>query len=92
MMRVLNRCPNWRVLVGLAMVAATILVTAPNLALSVFLPLLLVAACPLALLWLWKSAQGMPGLPASDGHAADPVSAGAAARDAASGGHRTGLR
>lgn len=85
MMSVLSRCLNWRVLVGLAAVAATILVVAPHLALSVFLPVLLVAACPLALLWMWKSTEGMPGLPEPAGRAAGPVGAEVVTRDAAPG-------
>lgn len=47
----MKMCLNWKVLAGLAAVGAGILLVAPKVALSA-LPLLLLAACPLSMLFM----------------------------------------
>lgn len=53
-------CFNWKVLAGLAAVGVGIYVVAPELTLSA-LPLLLLAACPLSMLFMMKGMGGMQG-------------------------------
>ncbi|MGH8914830.1 MAG: DUF2933 domain-containing protein [Acidimicrobiia bacterium] len=50
----LRMCLNWKVLGGLALVAAGVWAYRPDL-LGSALPLLLLAACPLSMLWMMKS-------------------------------------
>src|SRR5712692_3688109 len=49
----LGMCLNWRVLTGLAVVALLVLVVAPQF-IGAALPLLLVAACPLSMLFMMR--------------------------------------
>jgi len=56
-MKILNMCLNWKVLVGLAVVGIAVFVINPHLALGV-LPLLLLAVCPLSMLFMMKSMGG----------------------------------
>lgn len=62
-MDMVSKCLDWRVLAGLAAIVMAVLVAAPGVALSVLPPLPLVAAYPLALLWLMKGMYDLPGLP-----------------------------
>ena len=50
-------CLNWRVLAGLAAVGLGVWVVAPNLVWTA-LPLLLLAACPLSMLFMMRGMQG----------------------------------
>ena len=50
-------CFNWKVLAGLAVVGAGILVIAPGLIIGA-LPLLLLAACPLSMLLMMRGMNG----------------------------------
>ena len=51
-------CFNWKVLAGLAVVAAGVFVIAPNLVLGA-LPLLFVAICPLSMLLMMRGGHRM---------------------------------
>jgi hypothetical protein len=53
----LGMCLNWKVIAGLAGVALLVLVLAPQL-IGVALPLLLVAACPLSMLFMMRGMSG----------------------------------
>ncbi len=53
----MGMCLNWKVLVGLAAVGFGIWVVAPNL-MGAALPLLVVAACPLSMLFMMRGMQG----------------------------------
>jgi len=53
----LNMCLNWKVLAGLAVVGLIVLVVAPQL-LGAALPILLVAACPLSMLFMMRGMFG----------------------------------
>lgn len=52
--RMLRMCLNWKVLAGLALVAVGVGVYRPDL-LGAALPILLLAACPLSMLWMMRS-------------------------------------
>lgn len=54
MTRILGMCFNWRVAVALGVLAVGVWFVAPQLALAV-LPLLLLALCPLSMLWMMRS-------------------------------------
>lgn len=56
-MRMLKMCLNWKVLAGLAVVGGGIYAVAPGLA-AAALPVLLLAACPLSMLFMMKAMQG----------------------------------
>src|SRR5260370_34466550 len=53
----LGMCLNWRVLTGLAVLALLVLVVAPQFIWAA-LPILLVAACPLSLLFMMRGMSG----------------------------------
>jgi len=53
----LGMCLNWKVLAGLAAVGLLVLVVAPQF-IGVALPLLLVAACPLSMLFMMRGMSG----------------------------------
>ena len=53
----LGMCLNWKVLTGLAAVGLLVLVVAPQF-IGVALPLLLVAACPLSMLFMMRGMSG----------------------------------
>jgi len=53
----LGMCLNWKVLAGLAVVGLLVLVVAPQF-IGVALPLLLVAACPLSMLFMMRGMSG----------------------------------
>jgi hypothetical protein len=53
----LGRCLNWRVVAGLAVVGLIVLVVAPQF-LWAALPLLIVAACPLSMLFMMRGMAG----------------------------------
>ena len=57
MFNLLGMCLNWRVIAGLAVVGVIVLVVAPQF-LWVALPLLIVAACPLSMLFMMRSMSG----------------------------------
>ena len=50
----LRMCLNWKVLAGLALVAAGVGIYRPDL-FGAALPILLLAACPLSMLWMMRS-------------------------------------
>jgi hypothetical protein len=52
--KMLRMCLNWKVLAGLALVAAGVWTYRPDL-FGAALPLLLLAACPLSMLWMMRS-------------------------------------
>jgi hypothetical protein len=56
--KMLFKCLNWKVVIGLALVALIVLVLAPQFIL-VALPLLIVAACPLSMLFMMRGMRGM---------------------------------
>lgn len=56
-MRMLRMCPNWKVLAGLAVVGGGIYAVAQGLA-AAALPILLLAICPLSMLFMMKAMQG----------------------------------
>lgn len=56
-MKMRGMCFNWKVLAGLAAVGIGIWAVAPNLA-GAALPLLLLAACPLSMLFMARGMQG----------------------------------
>ena len=53
----LKMCLNWKVLAGLAVVGLIILLVAPQL-LGAALPILLIAACPLSMLFMMRGMSG----------------------------------
>jgi hypothetical protein len=53
----LKMCLNWKVLAGLAVVGLIVLVVAPQL-LGAALPILIIAACPLSMLFMMRSMSG----------------------------------
>jgi hypothetical protein len=55
--KMIKMCLNWKVLAALAAVGAGVFAVAPNLALAA-LPILLVAVCPLSMLFMMKGMQG----------------------------------
>ncbi len=56
-MRMLKMCLNWKVLAGLAVLGVGIYAVDPNLAVAA-LPILLLAVCPLLMLFMMKGMQG----------------------------------
>ncbi len=56
-MRMLKMCLNWKVLAALAVLGVGIYPVAPNLAVAA-LPILLLAICPLSMLFMMKGMQG----------------------------------
>jgi hypothetical protein len=56
-MKMLKCCLNWKVIAGLVVVGAGIFALAPDLALSA-LPILLLAICPLSMMFMMKGMQG----------------------------------
>ena len=56
-MRMLMMCLNWKVLAALAIVGGGIYAVAPGL-MAVALPILLLAVCPLSMLFIMKAMQG----------------------------------
>lgn len=56
-MKMLKMCLNWKVLAGLAVLGVGIYAVAPNLA-AAALPILLLAICPLSMLFMMKGMQG----------------------------------
>ncbi len=59
-MQMLKMCLNWKVIAGLAVVGAGIFAVAPDLALAA-LPILLLAICPLSMIFMMKGMQGNEG-------------------------------
>ncbi len=59
-MKMLKMCLNWKVIAGLAVVGAGIFALAPDLALAA-LPFLILAICPLSMLFMMKGMQGNEG-------------------------------
>jgi hypothetical protein len=59
-MKMLKCCLNWKVIAGLAVVGAGIFAVAPDLALAA-LPILLLAICPLSMMFMMKGMQGNGG-------------------------------
>ena len=59
-MKMLKMCLNWKVIAGLAVVGAGIFALAPDLALAA-LPILILAICPLSMLFMMKGMQGNEG-------------------------------
>ena len=53
----LNMCLNWKVLAGLAVVGLIVLLVAPQF-IGAALPILLVAACPLSMLFMIRGMSG----------------------------------
>lgn len=56
-MRMLKMCLNWKVLAGLAVLGIGIYAVAPELA-AAALPFLLLAICPLSMVFMMKGMQG----------------------------------
>lgn len=65
-MNMLKCCLNWKVLTGLAVVAAGIWIVQPKL-IGAALPLLLLAACPLSMLLMMGGMSKMGGMKQEDG-------------------------
>lgn len=65
-MRFFGFCLNWKVIAGLALVALGVWALAPNL-IGVALPVLIVLACPLSMLFMMRSMNGMNGTRSADG-------------------------
>ena len=59
-MNVLKHCLNWKVLVGLGAVGLGIYLFAPGLV-AAALPILLLAACPLSMIFMMKAMHGGQG-------------------------------
>jgi hypothetical protein len=59
-MKMLKMCLNWKVLAGLVAVGAGMYAIAPNLAVAA-LPFLLLAICPLSMMFMMKGMQGEGG-------------------------------
>lgn len=62
----LKMCLNWKVLAALAAVGVGTYAVAPGLAVAA-LPILLLAICPLSMLFMMKGMQGSHGEQADDG-------------------------
>ena len=68
LLKMLFMCLNWKVVAGLAVVALAVVVVAPQYIWAA-LPLLIVAACPLSMLFMMRGMHGMstkspaPGIP-----------------------------
>ncbi|MEJ7871413.1 MAG: DUF2933 domain-containing protein [Rubrobacteraceae bacterium] len=65
-MQMLKMCLNWKVLAALAVLGAGMYAIAPNLAVAA-LPFLLLAICPLSMMFMMKGMQGMQGTGAGGG-------------------------
>ena len=64
-MNILRMCLNWRVAAGLGAVGVALVVVAPEVGVAA-LPLLLVAVCPLSMMFMMRSmGPGQPSLPAT---------------------------
>ncbi|MBA2442827.1 MAG: DUF2933 domain-containing protein [Rubrobacter sp.] len=59
-MKMLKMCLNWRVLLGLGALGVGTYAVAPDLALAV-LPFLVLAICPLSMMFMMKGMQGNGG-------------------------------
>ena len=59
-MNVLKHCLNWKVLVGLGVVGLGTYLVAPQL-MAAALPILLLAACPLSMIFMMKAMHGGQG-------------------------------
>lgn len=59
-MNMLKHCLNWKVLAGLGVVGLGIYLIAPDLV-AAALPILLLAACPLSMLFMMKAMHGSQG-------------------------------
>lgn len=59
-MKMLKMCLNWKVLAGLGVVGLGIYLVAPDLMVAA-LPILLLAACPISMLFMMKAMQGNQG-------------------------------
>lgn len=55
-MQMLKHCLNWKVIAGLAVIGVGFYAVAPNLALAA-LPILLLAICPLSMMFMMKGMQ-----------------------------------
>lgn len=62
----LKCCLNWKVVAGLAVVGVTVWALAPG-TLSAALPLLVLAVCPLSMLFMMKAMQGQQGASTDNG-------------------------
>lgn len=70
----MNRCFNWKVLAALAVAGVGLFLINPTLALAA-LPLLLFAACPLAMFFMMRNMQNMGGMQRSqDTHSGQQAS------------------
>jgi hypothetical protein len=58
--KMIKMCLNWKVLAALAAVGAGVYTVAPDLALAA-LPILLLAVCPLSMLFMMKGMEGTQG-------------------------------
>lgn len=72
-MQMLKHCLNWKVIAGLAAVGIGIYAVAPGLV-AAALPILLLAICPLSMMFMMKGMQGNQG---GDGGRQEPQEAGA---------------
>lgn len=68
--RMIRMCLNWKVLAGLALVAVGVGVYRPDL-FGAALPILLLAACPLSMLWMMRSMNQGEGLSAQMSNSSD---------------------
>jgi uncharacterized membrane protein len=59
-MKMLKMCLNWKVLVGLVAVGLAIYAVAPDMVVAA-LPILLLALCPLSMLFMMKAMHGNQG-------------------------------
>ena len=59
-MNMLKHCLNWKVLAGLGVVGLGIYLVAPELV-AAALPILLLAACPLSMIFMMKAMHGSQG-------------------------------
>ncbi len=79
----LGMCLNWKVVAGLAVIGLLVLVVAPQIG-WLLLPVLLIAACPLSMLFMMRGMRGMQGgmgRPSSQPASASPVPVAEAARE-----------
>ena len=65
-MRFFGFCLNWKVIAGLALVALGIWALAPGL-IGAALPVLIVLACPLSMLFMMRGMRGMNGMNGMNG-------------------------
>ncbi len=78
-MNMLKHCLNWKVLVGLGVVGLGIYAVAPEMVVAA-LPILLLAACPLSMLFMMKAMHGSQG-GSRDDHAAHQAGADTSTRE-----------